>query len=240
MGFFKNLLPSFIYYPLYSFSEDYIGLFKKSYSNEGEDILLQKIFSHKKKAGFYVDIGCYHPKTYSNTYFFYKKNWKGINVDANPISIAKFNKFRKRDINLNSGVGNIAGNLIYYNCNVPACNTFSEDVLNEKIKNNHVKLISKINVEIKTLAQILDEHLPKNQSIDFMDIDVEGFDFSVLQANNWEKYRPKIILVEDYHTDLIQNPEGSEIYALLTKQNYTLIIKTFGTLFFQDNLNKSI
>ena len=45
------------------------GFAIKSYSQEGEDILLYRIFE-ECKSGFYVDIGAHHPKRFSNTYFF--------------------------------------------------------------------------------------------------------------------------------------------------------------------------
>ena len=234
MGFIKRNLPVFLYDFLYDFYEDYIGVSQKSYSNEGEDIILQKIFSKKQNKGFYIDVGCYHPKTYSNTYFFYKKGWQGMNIDANPLCIKKFKQFRKKDINLNFGVGKEKESLTFYLCNVPACNTFSKEIVDEKVKNNDIKLISTLQVEIVPLAKILDEYLPENQQIDIMDIDVEGFDLAVLQSNNWEKYRPKILLAEDFNRNFMANPESSAIYQFLISQNYELISKTFNTLFFQD------
>jgi hypothetical protein len=48
------------------------------YSQEGEDLILQRIFEHKQK-GFYVDVGDYHPFLFSNTYIFYLRGWRGIN-----------------------------------------------------------------------------------------------------------------------------------------------------------------
>ena len=79
------------YYPIY--------FYQKSYSQEGEDILLSRIFRNQKK-GFYVDIGAHHPTRFSNTYYFYKLGWRGINIDAIPQAsdyqdpIEKYNKYR--------------------------------------------------------------------------------------------------------------------------------------------------
>lgn len=74
------------------------------YSQEGEDMVLRKIFKNQKK-GFYVDIGAHHPKRFSNTHLLYKKGWKGINIDVTPGSIKLFNQLRPRDTNLELGVG---------------------------------------------------------------------------------------------------------------------------------------
>ena len=56
------------------------------YSQEGEDMILGKIFSGQKH-GFYVDVGAHHPLRFSNTYLFYLKGWRGINIDAMPGSM---------------------------------------------------------------------------------------------------------------------------------------------------------
>jgi hypothetical protein len=57
-------------------------------------LILRRIFEHKQK-GFYVDVGAYHPFLFSNTYIFYLRGWRGINIDATPGSMKLFNKFRK-------------------------------------------------------------------------------------------------------------------------------------------------
>jgi hypothetical protein len=51
----------------------------KSYSQEGEDMILQRMFGEKKH-GFYVDVGAHHPRRFSNTYSFYRRGWSGINI----------------------------------------------------------------------------------------------------------------------------------------------------------------
>ena len=77
---------------------------RHSYSQDGEDMVLRKIFKNQKM-GFYVDIGAHHPKRFSNTHLLYKKGWKGINIDATPGSMKLFNQLCPRDTNLELGVG---------------------------------------------------------------------------------------------------------------------------------------
>ena len=96
------------------------------YSQEGEDILLNKIFSGKKE-GFYIDIGAHHPKRFSNTYLFYQKGWQGINVDCMPGSMKLFKKLRPRDINLELGVSENESEKDYYVFNDTALNSFSKE-----------------------------------------------------------------------------------------------------------------
>lgn len=73
---------------------------KSNFSQSNEEQILKKIFSGKKR-GFYVDVGCFHPRRYSNTAYFYKVGWNGINIDADNKNLFLFRIFRRRDINLN-------------------------------------------------------------------------------------------------------------------------------------------
>ena len=50
-----------------------------SFSQEGEDLILQRYFEGKTK-GFFVDIGAHHPIRFSNTYHFYRRGWRGMVV----------------------------------------------------------------------------------------------------------------------------------------------------------------
>ena len=104
-SFLSFLLPRFLYETLRDFKNLYITRFAtKSYSQEGEDLLLRRIFEHQK-IGFYVDVGAHHPFRFSNTYLLYKRGWRGINIDAMPGSMRLFRKFRPRDTNIECGVG---------------------------------------------------------------------------------------------------------------------------------------
>src|SRR5713226_7824178 len=95
-----------------------------SYSQFGEDMVLKKIFQDKPD-GFYVDVGAFHPKYYSNTYLLYLKGWKGINIDATPGSMEAFKRIRPRDCNLEMPIGSRKQTLTYYMFEEPAFNGFS-------------------------------------------------------------------------------------------------------------------
>src|SRR5690349_18351333 len=89
--------------------KDWLGLhWRRSYSQEGEDMVLRRVFEHKAH-GFYVDVGAHHPMRFSNTYFFYRRGWRGINIDARPGSKREFDRARPRDINVECGVAQVAG-----------------------------------------------------------------------------------------------------------------------------------
>ena len=206
-----------------------------SYSQEGEDLVLKRIFENK--IGFYVDVGAHHPKRFSNTYLFYKKGWKGINIDALPGSMRLFEKIRPRDINIEMGVAKAEDELNYYVFNEPALNTFSEKFSKDiENLNNGYCLKKIIKVKVDRLEKILDIHLHDNE-IDFLNIDVEGLDYDVLESNNWNKYRPRFVLVEILNNseyDLNNHP----IVKFMKEKNYSIYARLMNTIFFKvDNSN---
>jgi len=202
-----------------------------SYSKEGEDIILNKIFG-TQKYGFYIDVGAYHPKQYSNTYSFYLRGWRGINIDAMPGSMDLFKKNRRRDINLEIPVLKEKAPLKYYQFNEPALNGFSYKLSNQRDDINEYKIINVIELEGVPLGDILDKYLPEDEKdIDFMSIDVEGFDLEVLQSNDWDRFRPKVLLVELINSTLSNITENS-IYKYLLEQRYYIFGKSVQTVFF--------
>lgn len=166
-----------------------------SFSQAGEDMILRNLL-RKIENGFYVDIGAYHPVLSSNTHYFNRfENWSGINVEPNPAQIGFFRKARPNDVNLNVGVSAQKAKLNYYVLkDLPMMNSFSLDFIKKAGKEDAIEKI--IEVETLPLEAILDEYLPENKAIDLLNVDVEGLDTEVLESNDWNKYRPKSIVIE--------------------------------------------
>jgi hypothetical protein len=100
---------------------------KPSFSQEGEDRLLDRYFGNRP-TGFYIDVGAHHPHRFSNTYLFYMRGWRGINIDAMPDSMKPFRSMRPRDINLEIGVGRTDSVAKFHIFSEPAFNTFDGDL----------------------------------------------------------------------------------------------------------------
>lgn len=206
--------------------------FKRSYSQDGEDVVLDSFFEGQKNyKGFYVDIGAHHPVRFSNTMAFYRKGWHGINIDATPGSMLPFKWLRRRDINLELGIGKEKGNLSFYCFNEPALNTFDHKLAEERNTGKPYRINKIIEVSVLPLSDILEEYFPNGKHIDFFSIDVEGMDLIVLESNNWELFKPTYILIEDL--DASNNDfERSKIFNYLNKQGYFLIAKLKRTLIY--------
>ncbi|WP_197910387.1 FkbM family methyltransferase [Desulfosarcina ovata] len=204
----------------------------RSWSQEGEDMVLRRIFE-KKKNGFYVDVGAHHPKRFSNTYALYQRGWSGINIDAMPGSMRLFRKWRPKDINLELGIGKIAGSFDYYIFNEPALNGFSSQLSEDRArKDNPYYIKDVIEVDIFPLRDVLDKHVD-GKSIDFLSVDVEGLDLEVLKSNDWSKYRPRYVLAEMLASslnDIVTDP----VVQFMNECGYVIYAKQVNTVFFRN------
>ena len=198
------------------------------FSQEGEDILLRHMIGMKRN-GFYVDIGAHHPFRFSNTYLFYLRGWRGINVDPMPGSMQRFNEYRPGDINLECGVSDVEMDMTYHQYSEPALNGFT---LLEPDAKKKINLTGSISIPTKRLSAIFEEHLPTGQQIDFMSVDVEGHDLNVLRSNDWSRYCPGYVLVEDRSLDLM-DIRKSETAQFMMNAGYSLACKTFLTCIYK-------
>lgn len=189
-----------------------------SHAQNREDIILSGFFHHTK-TGFYVDVGANDPAIDSVTKNFYEKGWRGINIEPISRLYKKLEEERPRDINLNIGISDKRGHLVFREYKAfHGLSTFVED-----IKEDYDKLIERDKkykdyverkVEIKTLKQVFDEQEVKE--IDFLKVDVEGYESEVINGNDWGKYRPKVICIEANHIVKDWRP-------FLTEKGYELV-----------------
>jgi len=211
----------------------FAGKLKIHYGQWAEDVLVRKLFSRKKKDGVYLDIGAFHPYKHSNTATFWLKGWSGINIDANPNTIKKFNKIRPNDVNIcnalvpeetyKSGVREIE--LLLPNKNdISAIGTCNNELANERNLKEIVK------VKANTINNILIEN--KVTHVDYMNIDVEGFDLQVLQSFDFNIVKPVVISIEDYSENM-SDIMDSTISSILFSEGYKLVARAGLTSIYQ-------
>jgi FkbM family methyltransferase len=208
-----------------------------SYSQDGEDMILRRLFEGQR-SGFYVDVGAHHPFRFSNTCYFHRKGWTGINVDPNPDAIAAFERARPFDINVCVGIAAVPGELNYHIFNEPALNTFDANLAAERALLPDYRLIEKRGVPVRRLDDLLVEYLPSGRRIDFLSIDVEGLDLAVLRSGNWKRFRPRVLLVEARERSAAALA-GDPIHAFAQAVDYQLVGKTLNTLIYEDGLSMS-
>lgn len=216
--------------PLY----DWFG--KRSYAQSGEDIIAD-IELAKKKKGIYVDVGAFHPKQFSNTYLFYKRGWSGVCIEPRPGAKMGFEKVRPRDVFVEMGVSGKKDVLEYFEFTDKATNTFSAEQAEINIKEAGRKMVRKTNVAVMPLRDILASNGMEGVEIDLMSVDVEGMDLEVLKSNDWEKFRPRVLIVEDLDFDF-ENPKASLVVKYLWGLGYKVMAKTTYSLILKESKEK--
>ena len=200
---------------------------KKSYSMDGEDIFIVEYF-RKKKNGFYIDVGCYHPIHRNNTYLLHKNGWSGINIDIHQFSIDLFNFLRPNDINLNYAVSDLNGMVeMFYQKKLSQLSTIDEQQAQMSFQGN----IKKSKIKSLSLDAILEKTNLTETKIDLLDIDVEGADLRVLKGFTIEKFKPELICVEIHKKDI----KNSEIYKYLSNFSYELVWSGVFSHIFKSN-----
>jgi len=135
-------------------------------------------------------------------------------------------------LNIEKAISSKPQQLKYYIFNDPALNGFSEENALKFKDHKKYKILDTKIILTRRLDSVLKEVISENQVIDSMSIDVKGLDYDVLISNDWNLFRPVIILVEDpsycFHN-------GSEISVYLESNNYRISAKTFNTCFYSLN-----
>tara|TARA_B110001452_G_scaffold240232_1_gene221677 strand:- start:439 stop:1131 length:693 start_codon:yes stop_codon:yes gene_type:complete len=211
-----------------------IFLPQKNYSILEEDKFIIDYFKDKPK-GFYIDVGCYHPLVGNNTQLLYKKGWSGLNFDINDYSIELFNFLRTRDLNIHSGISTKKNKLtMYYRKEINMLNT-----LNKKIAKIHfLNGYKKKKVSVNTLDYFISKNFKKLKNIDFLNIDVEGFELEVLRSLNFEKYKPQLICVEIHNNNKMYDKKyeylkSNNIYNFVIKKGYKIKWKNKYSFIFE-------
>ena len=193
-----------------------------SYSQFAEDIVL-KIFFYGKQKGFYVDVGCNHPKRLNNTYLLYQRGWRGINIDGNSSLIKKYAGCRKKDINLVQIISNEEGWVNFAVSTNSHVSTIDAGYKNAAGNNWEYPEDKSDRMYARTLNSVLKEHMPEDAGgkIDLLCVDVEGHDLQVLKSIDLDFYQPAMIVVE-MHDFSLDKAETYGIYRYLRQCNYSL------------------
>jgi FkbM family methyltransferase len=163
-----------------------------SYAQNFEDVMLARVFAGRN-IGFYVDVGAADPVNLSVTKWFYDLGWSGLNIEPNKQLFDRLAADRPRDINLDCGVGAAASEAQFFELDVGELSSFDSRVRDNAESNS--KPPSTRTVAVMPLTDLLKQHCP-DRAIDFLKIDVEGWEAEVLKGLDLKQYRPIVILIE--------------------------------------------
>jgi FkbM family methyltransferase len=171
------------------------------YSQSKQDKWVLQNLSFKNK-GIFIDIGAYDGIQTSNTYVLEKDyNWSGICIEANSDIYQRLIK--------NRNCTNIYGAVSNYNGD---CYFSSDKITNEGVK-----------TPCFLLNDILEKNLNQNV-IDYLSIDVEGHEFSILETIDFDKWKFKLLTVE-HNLYCNGSEQKNKIFDLLSKKGYTRVVE---------------
>lgn len=157
------------------------GSLRVHFSQYGEDVILHKLFGSKFSNGFYIDVGAHHPFRQSNTAYLWLLGWNGVNVDASKKAIELFRRARPNDQNLWFAVvdEDTAQSqreiMLFSNKEIDLGATCDPVLAKERgtTRSESVPCIS--------LSKLINDYGAANGgAINFLNIDIEGFDERLL------------------------------------------------------------
>jgi FkbM family methyltransferase len=164
-----------------------------SYAQRFEDLHLMRCFGDRND-GFYIDIGSGHPVYDNMSFAFYLKGWHGITVEPNPWLARLTRAVRLRDRHIEALVGAAVGETTFHLVNeFHGLSTMIAEHA-EAAQTQFGKASQAITVPVTTLKELCEQHAPP--SFEFLKVDVEGAEPDVLLNGDWQRYRPKVVVVE--------------------------------------------
>ncbi len=192
-------------------------IFKDS-SQSGELRILKKLIGPDFPP-YVVDVGANDGKTYSNSYHFaYNLGWNAMLFEPQPdvfSTLTALYEGRKNVICLNMACSNFVGKQTFY----IGVNNLTSTLCQEDNKWFETNRTDKtIEVTSDTLTHCLEKHgWPSDISL--LTIDTEGMDYEVLLSLDLKRFRPRIIVSEEY----AWNPEKHAAkYRLIEEAGYKL------------------
>lgn len=162
-----------------------------------EDLTIERLLG-ECNPGFYIDVGANDPFRNSNTHPFYEKGWRGIDIEPMPQYAAMLRQAHPENIVLACAVGAEDKKVIL---RYPALGDAPNQLatVDESIVEHHNRMglrasWESLEVQQRTLNDIL--YVYGINSIDFISIDVEGYEAEVLSGLDLSKYKPKVLCIE--------------------------------------------
>lgn len=212
-------------------------LFKKSYSQSGEDLIVDFIFT---AIGIdlptYLDIGAYRPSFINNTYLYYERGAAGVLVEPNPLIFEELKEKRPRDTILNVGVGaKEEKEKDFFILSSATLSTFSREEMERLTASGKQKVKQVLKIPLRDINSIISEYF--SLAPNYISLDVEGGDMEILASLDFSKFRPEIICVEtlEYSEENYEKKEVS-ITAFMEGKDYMVYADTYINTIFVDRL----
>lgn len=185
-----------------------------SYAQNFEDVMLWRALKHIDR-GFYIDIGAQDPIIDSVSLAFYQHGWRGVHIEPTQQYSSKLRNARQDEVVEQVAIGNSQGTLKFYEFCDTGLSTADPTLAKRHEDAGFFAKISEIRVA--TLASILERY--SEQSIQWLKIDVEGWERSVIESWGTCPARPWILVIEST-SPLTQNENHSKWEDLIIDKGY--------------------
>lgn len=165
------------------------------YSQHDEELVIRDFF-HDRRGGVFLDVGCAAPIQHSNTYYLEKHlGWSGIGVDALPEFAQAWQRKRPRSRFFNFLVSDHADSVEpFYRSELRGTSSARKDDAEMKGPGGRSVKFDELHVPTTTLTKLLDTNGVK--TIDFLSMDIEGFEPQALAGFDVERFRPALVCIE--------------------------------------------
>lgn len=178
------------------------------YSQDKQDKFLENNIFKGYKNGYFVDVGAYNGISINNTLYFEKNNdWKGINIEPIKSVYDLLVQNRPNSININCAIDNKDGEADFV-CNKGYTemisglkNHYDQRHFNRLNDENsyHGSTTDIVTVKTRKLSSIFEKLNIKH--VNYLSIDVEGAEFSVIKSIDFEKVFIDVIGFENNYND---------------------------------------
>ena len=173
-------------------------------NNKEVDKVLREYFPDYGYKGVFLDIGAFEPIEISNSYHFEKNGWDVYCFEANTNQISLLKKERKNVYNY--AIYDEDKDLVDFN--VVTTNGWTAGFSSVEISSEYLKIfpqtfekLEKIKVPQKKMNNVLENEIPHIKEIDIISLDVGGGELKCLKGLDLEKYKPKIMVIENVSDD---------------------------------------
>lgn len=194
----------------------------KYFSQFGQDRYIYETFFHGKKDGVVIEIGASDPVEGSNSLFFENLGWKGVLVEPNLKDAELLRGQRALPVE-GSAIYDKSGEFDFLLCD--GYTKVLSGILEEQNPYHLERIRSEIaqyggssqviKVNCITFSQLLEKY--EISFVDYLSIDTEGSEYSILRSIPWEKCSPICISVEN-------NYRESKIKGYLEDRGYSLVV----------------
>ena len=169
-----------------------------SFAQSGEDLIANFIFKYLEIPNItYLDVGAWDPVEVNNTYYFYRRGFRGVLVEPNVELCKKLRSVRREDTTLEAGIGVTAERKAdYYLMTESAWNTFSKEEADHmtRVTAGRIKVERVIKMPLLEINAVMSKHFGGAPT--FLSIDAEGLHLAILKTIDFQRFRPAVICVE--------------------------------------------